>query len=350
MITSASNSNISIGFLRKYMGHVLILSISFIFSLLVGELLVRLVFYKSMDFDMEMWKYATKIKILSDDPQIGHEHRPNRREFLMGVEVTTNSFGLRDDEITLKKPINTYRIIMLGDSITMGWGVAQSQLYPTQLEKMLSTPQMNNFPSSTHYEVLNLGVGNYNTVQEVASLRKKGLQFTPDMILLGYFINDAEPIQKAKVSFLIENSYLYAFLASRLKAVFLGGSKLNYEKYYKSLYKDDQVGWQAAKIALAELVEIGKKQNIPILMFIIPELHDLSDTYPFLDVHNKLVTLGRKLGLTVIDLFPVFHNYSPEKELWVSASDAHHNGLAQSMIAKGIYNTLIRSKIFLTHN
>ena len=69
-------------------GKGLTLVISVVLTLLLGEVLVRVVFRQSMDFDMEMWKYATQVKIASDDPRMGYEHRPNSRAFLMGVEFT----------------------------------------------------------------------------------------------------------------------------------------------------------------------------------------------------------------------------------------------------------------------
>lgn len=328
--------------IKAIIGNSFILITSLILSLLIGEIAVRVAFHRSMDFDMEMWKYATTIKIASDDPSVGHKHRPNRRAFLMGVEVTTNSFGMRDDEISLKKPPNTYRIVVLGDSITMGWGVPQDKLYPTQLENRLNTQSLDGFPPNMRYEVLNLGVGNYNTVQEVASLRKIGLQFEPDMILLGSVLNDAEPTPQPASDFLVNHSHLYVFLASRLLAFqYNAGLLPSYRDYYPSLFADNQPGWQAAKAALTELSEIGNERNIPVVMFIIPEIHDLNRaTYPFADIHKKLAIFGTNLGLPVVDLFPIFSNYSPEEELWVSSTDAHPNTLGQTMITEGIYNAL----------
>ena len=103
-------------FLKQIFFNISILGISLIVVLLMSEGLTRVIFYKSMDFDMEMWKYATQVKVASEDPRVGHEHLPNQKVVLMGVELTTNSWGLRDDEIPLKKPSNTYRIGIIGDS------------------------------------------------------------------------------------------------------------------------------------------------------------------------------------------------------------------------------------------
>ena len=329
------------GRLKRLAGNILILSISFILALFLGEILARIVFHESMDFDMEMWKYANRIKIISDNPEAGFEHRPDSTAHLMGVDVATNRFGLRSNEIELEKPANTYRIVVIGDSVTFGWGVPQDQTYSAQLERILNTEPPAGFPQDVQFEVLNLGVGNYNTAQEIARLQDIGLQFDPDLILLGYFINDAELTPQPNTNFLIENSYLFAFLLSRLRILSFGNAEtLTYVDYYRGLYEDQQPGWGKTKASLADLVDIGQDQNIPVVMFIIPELHNLSESYPFKEIHKELTLIGTESELPVVDLFPIFHNYTPEEALWVSPTDAHHNIEAQSMIADGILNAL----------
>jgi hypothetical protein len=84
-------------------------------------------------------------------------------------------------------------------------------------------------------------------------------------------------------------------------------------------------------------VKLGREQHIPIIVYLIPELHDLSVTYPFMAIHRKSRNLGIELGLSVVDLLPVFSGYSPEEGLWVSPTGVHPNALAQATIARGIY-------------
>jgi lysophospholipase L1-like esterase len=312
--------------------------VSLVVALGLGEIVVRAAFHGSMDFDMEMWKYATQIKVPSDDPRVVHEHRPNGKAFLMGTDVTTNSFGLREGERSKAKPPGTYRIVALGDSITMGWGVAQDMTFPAQLERMLNAKPPKGFPQGQRYEVLNLGVGNYNTVQEVMRLKNLGLAFNPDLVILGYFINDAEPTPKPTRGFLIEHSYLFAFAASRMRL--LKPSTGTYLDYYRGLYGDDQPGWKAAQAALSDFVSITREHSMPAVMFIIPEMHELGDRYPFADIHRRLEQVGAAIGLPVVDLFPALKGRKPESALWVSPLDAHHNAEAQGLLAKGMYEAI----------
>jgi len=113
-----------------------------------------------------------------------------------------------------------------------------------------------------------------------------------------------------------------------------------YLDYYRDLYDDEQPGWQATQAALRDLVSISRERTIPALMFIIPEMHELGDRYPFAGIHRRLERVASAIGLPVVDLFPALKGRKPESDFWVSPLDAHHNAKAQGLLAKGIHDTL----------
>jgi hypothetical protein len=78
-----------------------------------SEVMLRLAFFHSKDFSMEMWKYAVQLKHSVAIPQLSFAHVPNRGAFLMGVDVKINSQRLRDYEYPLAKSPDTYRVMML---------------------------------------------------------------------------------------------------------------------------------------------------------------------------------------------------------------------------------------------
>jgi hypothetical protein len=67
-----------------------------------------------------------------------------------------NSMGCRDDESSLNKP----KIVMVGDSYGMGWGVNQDETYANLVEKEINTP------------VLNMGISSYGTPREMRFLER----------------------------------------------------------------------------------------------------------------------------------------------------------------------------------
>ncbi len=103
-----------------------------------------------------------------------------------GVPARTNALGFRDNrEYSLDKPPGTFRIIILGDSVTFGHGSVYEHTYPRLLEDRLTAwkPQVN-------WQVWNLGVPGYNTSQELAYLREVGQAYRPDLVIVGFYGND----------------------------------------------------------------------------------------------------------------------------------------------------------------
>jgi lysophospholipase L1-like esterase len=78
----------------------------------------------------------------------------SNREF--SVTNLINSLGVRDDEASLNYP----KLVCLGDSFTMGWGVGQKEPFPELLENSLGE------------KVLNAGVSSYGTARELNLLTR----------------------------------------------------------------------------------------------------------------------------------------------------------------------------------
>src|SRR5437870_3991698 len=124
--------------LRSLLSKLALLLLSLVFVALILEAGLRIWFYHSKDFSMEMWKYAVQLKRTVPNPQLSFAHAPNGQAFLMGVDVKINSQGLRDKEYPLVKAPGTYRIMMLGDSTTFGWGDRAEDTAAKMLERKLN--------------------------------------------------------------------------------------------------------------------------------------------------------------------------------------------------------------------
>src|SRR6266699_2711534 len=114
---------------RRLLLKTMVLVSSLVFTALILEVSLRVAFYQSKDFAMEMWKYAVQLKRPVADPALRFVHAPNSHAFLMGVDVNINSKGLRDYEYSFARSPGTYRIMMLGDS-TIWLGSSARSYYP----------------------------------------------------------------------------------------------------------------------------------------------------------------------------------------------------------------------------
>jgi lysophospholipase L1-like esterase len=110
----------------------------------------------------------------------------NYRGWFAGVPVRTNALGFRDDrEYALQKGPATFRILVLGDSVTFGHGSIYEHTYPYLTEQRLKA-----WRSDVDWQVWNLGVPGYNTSQELAYLMEVGPRYRPDLVVVGFFGND----------------------------------------------------------------------------------------------------------------------------------------------------------------
>lgn len=126
------------------------------------------------------------------DPMLGFKHQPNVRRIVSTPEfeytVATNSLGFRTREFEPRRR-HTYRVVLLGDSMLEGVGTAEDERLANQLTRL-----WNEDDNGPRLDVYNLAVRGYNTVQELAVLRRYGTELAPDRVILGFFVaNDFLP-------------------------------------------------------------------------------------------------------------------------------------------------------------
>jgi hypothetical protein len=120
------------------------------------------------------------------DPELGQRLAPNYDGWFAGVPVKINALGFRDPrDYSLAKQPNTFRILVLGDSVTFGHGAVWETTYPFLLEQRLKQ-----WRPETDWQVWNLGVPGYNTATELRLLERVGPSYAPDLVVVGFYEND----------------------------------------------------------------------------------------------------------------------------------------------------------------
>ena len=290
-------------------------------SIVIIEGVVRVVNSDMKNYDIEMWRYANELKI--QDPVLGHNHLTNKGSVLQGVEIKLNSKGMRSDEFD----VDDKKILFLGSSISLGWGVEQQDSYPGIIQKKLSS-------NSINYKVLNGSIGNYNTFRYVNNFLSNQTEIEPEVIVINYFINDAETLPINSSNWLIKNSQLFATLTITYKKLF-SKSGFDLKQYYKDLYKDNNQSFLEMKESLNKLSEYSKRTNSQVLLTVIPDIHFLED-YPFETIHEKMKNLSTELGFEYHDLLPSFENI-PFEELQIIPGDSHPNEFGHQRISESLY-------------
>jgi lysophospholipase L1-like esterase len=301
------------------------------------------------------------------DTPAGYDLMPGAHQTVNGVLYKINSRGIRDREYDLPKNPQTYRIVVLGDSYTFGDGIPLEDTYAKQLER-----QLNSNPAIPRkIEVINFGVNGYNTVQELWRLKDKALDFKPDLIILGYYLNDSLNIDLNFLSenravqalpygiplpfkdFLRQHSKIYQVISGSygrmLQILHLRADKVNraaeyYRDYYFSLYEDTFQGWQACQKALIEIQKISRTHQIPLLVVLFPALINLEKNYPFEALHRKITNFLVAKNMAAMDLLPVYSGRQ-SISLWANRHNRHPNRQGHAIAADAIYHHLVTSQL-----
>ncbi len=127
------------------------------------------------------------------DPLLGWRNIPNWTATTSGRPLTINAKGLRGRERPYEKPSGASRLLVLGDSFGWGYGVADDEVFASLLERRLRQENRN-------WEVLNASVPGWGTDQEYLYLINEGFKFSPDLIVLAFFLyndpaNNASSVQ-----------------------------------------------------------------------------------------------------------------------------------------------------------
>lgn len=104
-----------------------------------------------------------------------------------GIQYSISTQGLRDREFPPKGE-DERRVLLLGDSFTMGHAVAEEHMISRQLEALLARRH-----PDKNITVINGGMNAAGPLQELGMLRERGLPLSPDSVILQLFLpNDID--------------------------------------------------------------------------------------------------------------------------------------------------------------
>jgi lysophospholipase L1-like esterase len=273
-----------------------------VLGLLAAEALVRL-----LDVAPEVVRVEQGRFRLSSDPRIGYEPIPELElDGELGVFVDylgkSNRLGFRDREHPRRKEPGVYRVLILGDSVAAGQGVARFEdTFPALFHSGLSARGL-------RAEVLSFAVTGYNTLQQVATLEQKGLAFSPDLVLVAYCLNDRKRSDGGVLPALVEQARGERSLVR---------SRLDPRLMHSALYRlarfrllPDRTPWElppgdSRAEAFALLTRLSQDGGFRVLVVIFPRFGKLLE-YRWAAEHAEVETLVRPHGFEVLDLLSAF--------------------------------------------
>jgi hypothetical protein len=251
--------------------------------------------------------------------------------------VRSNRLGLRDREYEKIKPANTYRIVLLGASNDMGWGVKDDQTYENLVEDNLNS----HMPDARYsrYEILNLSVAGDSIPQRVLRLEEEGFEFQPDAAILSITAVDeqfiAAPLRKALIEGINPSPGYREIVESVIRRARVDGNMpvVMIERRLRP-YFTELCTWSFQRFA-----QQCAQRGVRPLVIYRPAPADFSGMES--SARSKMLELARAAGLEVIDLSPAFDSVADRSSLILAKWDDHTTALGHRLLADELYKDLL---------
>lgn len=307
--------------------------ISIIIVLLFIEIFLNIKNRIILDYDIEMWKYAKKLKEPHNNKKINHIHKKNSSAILQDTKISINSYGFRGSNFNLNDWNEAdKKILFLGSSVTLGWGVDEDYTLTSNIEKLAKKDGKN-------WEIINTGVGNYNTQRYINSYFEFYDKFNPNVIIVQYFINDAEILTNERGNFFIRNFHLGVEVWKYISLLKDDLKDSNIFDYYNSVYEVEK----NKNIVEKELEKLKKHcdfRKIDCILVFTPDFK-LMKEYDLRFINKYIEEICTKLNIPFFDLTNKFHDFDTNKITNVEYRDRHPNVEGHKVMANSIYNYLI---------
>jgi len=234
------------------------------------------------------------------------------------------------------KSKNQFRIMVVGDSITYGYGVEEERTYPRLIESSLY--------NDYRVEVLNLGISGYQSENILKLIRKYTPTLQPDLIVYGVCLNDflppgvadyqnnmayLFPLPEAVKRFLSEKTHLGRRVSDAYNYVLMKLGLRN--DFYADILKDFK-SYQtrfARDVKDMNLFVLGRGLP-PIVAMVLNQFPDLnSKGYQIVMVAERHLT---DAGMTVIPTEEFYKKYD-KQSMAVSPWEPHPNEKAHKIFA-----------------
>lgn len=278
------------------------------------------------------------------DPRLMWRVQPNLRVG-PGAPFASNAHGMRGATVERQKPPGVFRIVVLGDSSLFGHGVGDDETFSVRLQKHLEGSK-----PGQRIEVLNAAVPGYTTWQGLTWLRRVGLSFEPDWIIVG-FNNDAgyamvtdrqsldQPSWVQAVKDVLYRSAVYLVIR---KAIITSTSPLDDPQVQKEIASPTAAGKSRVPLAdfkdnLQAFLDIARARAMGLTVVVMPRNRALAEHFS-IGYREAMLEMTAQ-GVMVPDFFTEWSKPEDGK-LFIEGDRLHPNAAGQDRLAREVATLL----------
>jgi len=334
-----------VGLLRRALANLVLVAFGLAVALVLCELVARLTWRPEPASPPVVARHPEGLPVLRTLMQLAP--RNVRGVLPNGVYYRTNGLGVRGPDYDRPAPPGVFRIVTVGDSVTMGAGVEEEDTYSAQLAVDLAVRH-----PGRRFEVINGGLAGLDIVQVVGRLEKIGLPYAPDLIVYGWTMNDItgppyRAFSRPKSSYALYHAVYDRFAGSRwylLRVLWprwvsfrelVAPHPHSYTAELRYNYFENREAWDRFAGQLDRLAEIGRGRGICVVVFIHTSLVRLNAFHPLRSIYERVGEAAAARGLYAIQSLPVFVGHDDDA-LRVSYYDWHPNRAGHALLAQAL--------------
>ncbi|HAH08122.1 MAG TPA: hypothetical protein DCM05_16620 [Elusimicrobia bacterium] len=305
----------------------------------------------------------------SSIPGVGYQLVPDMTACSMHGRFHINKWGFRGPEYPMEKPPGTFRLLALGDSVLYGDSAKENDVTQS-LGRLLDAAPPKGFE---RVQSINTSVPSYSTCQELALLNGLADKFSPDLVLVGYVMNDPEgarvpfglDIATGRIAwryrayhFVKQRLYLVKYVVAKLSPLVFrlrGGFKQfgpaqnpgRTEDYTMAIHDPQGPFWPACARCIEGLGEYQRKTGTPVLFAIFPLLKSM-DFKPLEDAYRQVERTARAAGLETVNLYPEFAKLTPAELSELAGDGVHPSEKGHLFIAQALQRRLAARPAMMT--
>jgi lysophospholipase L1-like esterase len=241
------------------------------------------------------------------------------------IPIDINSDGFRGDDIPGTKASNELRILVLGDSITLGSGVLNEKTYVQIAQKQITSDK-----STRSVRLINAGID--------------GLKILPDIVVVGFYLNDGNPPDRlaaglANPNIIRRHSVLAQTIYRYYKFRQYMNGTMREADMYGWVYTPSPPDWRTNRdsfLHLAETAELDwgaawkaptwikieeqmkrlklltKEHNIEVIFIVFPVAFQVYSEFVEDAPQQRIIAMSKKYDFSCYDLLPLFRAQKSE--------------------------------------
>jgi lysophospholipase L1-like esterase len=265
-----------------------------------------------------------------------------------------NSLGFRDEEHSFEKAPGTFRILGLGDSFMYGAGADYEDTLLVVLEKLLNS-RLGRRPK---VEIIKAGISRYFATPERKLLEGYGPSYKPDLILLGFNINDIGDAVEGEAAVTIDSSgYMTTKEAKRVGST--GRFLYMYSHFFRTVWDlavtqplafqhgvdflevikgrgRYESSWKELEDEYLRMDRFAKSINSKLVITYLPSRQSWKDEHNY--VEQRLKGFAKSNGIPYLDILTELRLLNYDDLFW--KIDNHPNGAGYRKMAEILFQRI----------